>query len=263
MAKMFEQLVRKSRLDVISFVAEAFPNGTPVAPHLKRSFRYELDGSTSLVTVHGGRNTLWGIELRERLTNAGYEIWVDTGDDTIFRRWLTSARSRTSELEFLKRLGWTGQRVAWPTRTATVRPAPRRARGWKRAVEDAYECDVPWSEYTVGLSRGLLLPGRKRLAMAVSMFGTCPRLGKPWVDIFVDIFDRSTPSRSLPAKVAADARLHLHASGYQPRTVYRGSRRDHDGLTVHVTKRVATPALAAKEWVKLVAEAKGLGRKPA
>jgi hypothetical protein len=83
-AKMFEHLAQKNRLQVTSFVVDAFPRRAfAAAPYLDRSFRYELDGCASLVTVRGARETPRGAELCERLKRAGYELWVDTADHAI------------------------------------------------------------------------------------------------------------------------------------------------------------------------------------
>src|SRR5579859_4614389 len=189
---MLDRFARKVGFALTSFVVDAFPIRAPaVTPYLIRSFRYEFEGCAALVMVRGGREASRGSELCEHLERAGYEVWVDAGDHVIFRRWLAGARKRTNELEILRQLGSKGRGANWPTRSTTARPERSRPRGWRRAIQEAYAARVPWSESTVGFSRELLLTRRKRLALLVSVFGTCPRRGNPWIDISVDLFDKS------------------------------------------------------------------------
>jgi hypothetical protein len=263
-AEMFSRLAKRNRLQVTSFVVDASPTRARAATfYLDRSFRYELNGCASLVTVRGARETSRAAELCKNVKSAGYELWVDSPDHAIFRRWLTDSRRRAQELEFLQSLGSSGQGTIWPTRSPTAHPTRHRPRAWSRVVQQTCESGVPWTACTVGLSRELSHAQDDRFAVVVSALGTCRRAGKPTVDIFVSIFSKSEPNHPLPSHLAACAARRLQLSGYQTLPMHRGSKREGRAVTVRVTKRVGTPAAAERECINLISKFRSFGRERA
>ena len=156
--KLSALLPPETGFEPYSFVAFAYGIDKDGRENLRRSFRYELDGCCTHLTVEAPVRSPWRRRIADGLAQAGYEPWL-AGDDSLdVRRWLDTAAERRRELRFLEDLGTNGAVERWPRRGLTARPAGisqgrwSRAR-WARVVDEVREARVAWDDVGLCFSR--------------------------------------------------------------------------------------------------------------
>ena len=216
-----------------SFVAFAYGEENE-RENLRRSFRFELDGCWTHLTVEAPRRSSWRKRVLDGLTSAGYEPWLSGDQSADVRRWLRTASDRRGELRFLEDLGSTGAIVRWPRRTPTSRPAPTPQGRWSRSrwqlvIDEAYQSGVPWDDGGLCFSRT-----SERAASAKSGLLTVNTGIIPWWDsrengkallVFASVSDGSN---LLPSRIAQRFRRVLRDAGFEP----DGARSTRDGTVL-------------------------------
>ena len=190
---------------------------------VQRSFRFELDGCCSHLTLLAATDSPWRIQVVRGLRHAGYEPWLSDDDSVDVRRWLRGSHLRVRELAFLRELGDRAEVTRWPRRAATERPGavqhgrwPREE--WRRVLGELATAGIDWDDVAIGVSRGVDIAtpapiGRLRIFVGTLLFdgGRC--------FVFASAFPvpqargRQEP---LPPRLARRLRETLQARGFKP-----------------------------------------------
>ncbi len=203
-----------------SFAAFAYGDDDALE-NLRRSFRFELNGCCTHLTIEAPRASRWRQQLARRLAQAGYEPWLSGKDSVDVRRWLSTAPDRLRELGFIKELGSTGQAARWPRRTATARPAlvphGRWSRElWERVIEKTYQSGIAWNDGSLCFSRMSKREGPTESGILTINTGLVPwwdtrRKGKALM-----VYATVSEGRSLlPPRVARTFRRRLLDAGFE------------------------------------------------
>jgi hypothetical protein len=208
-------------LSVYAWPAETWADKSP-KNSLQRSFRFELDGCCSHLTLFAGRDSSWRRQIVGRLVRAGYERWL-VGDDSVdLRRWLRGRNERLRELAFLRTLGREGAAMRWPKRRAVARPVAVKhgrwtRRIWQRVIRDVADAGIPWNDAAIGVSRvglvGKLVRSRELHVVvgALAFDG-----GRLVVFASASLAGGQTPWEPLPPSLARSLRRVLSAAGFKP-----------------------------------------------
>lgn len=206
---------------------------TAFAPHpcvwsreVQRSFRFELDGCCSHVTLHGAARTRWRRDIASALVRAGYEPWLSGKTSADYRRWLRGRSQRVAELRFLGGLDANGAAARWPLRATTSRPREAKQGQWSRerwaSVIDDVRLNGDWEDIGIGLSRRATFEaptrsGRLRLAVSVLSWFDSNR-GQRLVAFASasDAADVAGHSAPLPSHVVRRLRRVLRVAGFMP-----------------------------------------------
>ena len=219
--KLLALLPPETGFEPYSFVAFAY--GAENEPEtLRRSFRFELQGCWTHLTVEAPRRSPWRGGVLDGLTCAGYEPWLSDDRSADIRRWLRTASDRRRELRFLEDLGSRGAVVRWPRRIATSRPTPTpqgrwsRSR-WERVIGEAYQSRVEWDDGGLCFSRTSKRAAPPKSGLLTVNAGLVPwwdfRENRKTIWVFMDVSDGASP---LPSRIARVFRRVLRDAGFEP-----------------------------------------------
>jgi hypothetical protein len=239
-----------------TFAADADPpsvlRGAKNWEGISRSFRYEADGISSHVRVHGDRRTTSHRSAVSALVKAGYEAFR-LQDETWCRRSLAGARQVVAELAFLRGLGVDATPSRWPHRATTMRPVrPRQPTQQELAktIEVVRSAGINWNDFCVGYSRrGSLNIQGVDVPLTVLVCGIALTANTSGVLLYVNVFDPSKTKRPLPLALVRRLNGALKAAGYE-RTMFRtraGLVRDH----VTGTKTILGARAAARACARI------------
>lgn len=232
--KLFALLPKETGFEPYSFVAFAYGDDE-AGENLRRSFRYELDGCCTHVTVEAPRRSAWRRRLSRGLADAGYEPWLSDDSSEDLRRWLRTASERRRELQLLARLGPTGAVTHWPSRIAISRPAPIKRGRWSRAqwarvVDEVRESPVDWDDIGIGFSRSttrLAPTASGSVTISVGLLNWwSARRGKT-LHVIASVIDPAEVRKTseVPPRVARLFRRVLRENGFK----HDGARSGRDG----------------------------------
>ena len=161
-AALLESFAPSRGFEPYTFAVWVWPSkawrARPPRESIQRSFRFELDGCWSHLTLFAARDSRWRQETERRLVRAGYELWLSHDKSADLRRWLRGRRYRLRELAFLRDLGDRAAPARWPTRRPAKRPVAvshgRWARSvWWRVVREVEAAHIRWDDAALALSR--------------------------------------------------------------------------------------------------------------
>ncbi len=183
-------------------------------PGITRSFRYDPEGPSSWIRVHGNPRIAWHRRVVGALERAGYTRTLRFKEETVCQRWLGTRRECLAELGFLAGVAEDGPALAPRKQTRPRSRAPRSPTLFE-VLEAARAAPIPWNECALGFAHRDRLRGDLRgVSLLVGALGFEDQDGQR-LDNFVSIFDPSSRDRAIPIGVQRRARRELRAAGYR------------------------------------------------
>jgi hypothetical protein len=192
-------------------------------PGITRSIRYDPEGPSSWIRVHGSPRTAWHRRAVRDLERAGYTTKHRFKDETVCQRWLRGKREFVAELRFLERFAPDGSE---PPSTTTprrrTRPHTRTPRSptLLEALESARGAAIEWDEWFIGVLRRSSAPDhgtRTGSGMIVSALG-CESTDERWIETCVSVFGTPDQDRPMPIGLRRALLRELRAAGYRVNT---------------------------------------------
>jgi hypothetical protein len=220
-------------------------------PGITRSFRYDPEGPSSWIRVHGNPRIAWHRHVVGALEQAGYTRTLRFKDETVCQRWLRTRRQCLAELGFLAGVAEDGL-PSTPRRQTSPRSRAPRSPTLFEVLVAARAAPIPWNECALGFAHQERLRGELRgLSLLVGALGFQNQDGQR-LENYVSIFDPASTDRAIPAGMQRRARRELRAAGYR-----LGKRAG----ALFGTKEASTARNAAGGNVSEVARQVGKGRK--
>lgn len=182
-------------------------------PGITRSFRYDPEGPSSWIRVHGNPRTAWHRRVVGALERAGYSSGR-LKDETVCQQWLRSTRQCLAELRFLAGIAEDGPPSVSRGRTRRPSRAPRSLT-LLDALGAARIAPIPWNECILGFQHRKALAGPlKGSFLLVGALGFHDH-DRQWFLNFADVFHPSARDRAIPAGLQRCVRRELRAAGYR------------------------------------------------
>jgi len=185
-------------------------------PGITRSLRYDPEGPSSWIRVHGTPRIAWHRRVVGGLERAGYTRTLRLKNETVCQRWLPTRRECLAELQVVAEIADEG-----PPSLARMQTAPwSRGAGAPRsptlleALEAARSAPIPWGECALGFARRERLHGELQgLSLLVGVVGFQDRDGQRFEN-YVSVFAPSSSKRAI-AGIERSARRELREAGYR------------------------------------------------
>jgi hypothetical protein len=210
-------------------------------PGITRSFRYDPEGPSSWIRVHGSPRTAWHRRVVGALEQAGYTRSICLKDETVCQRWLRTRRQCLVELQFLAGVAEDGPPSMPRRQTGPGSRAPRSPTLFD-AVEAPRAAPIPWDECALGFAHRERPRGRLQGSfLLVGALGFQDRDGERFEN-YASV-DPSPGDRAIPAGLQRAVRRELRAAGYR---LGRGTK------SLFGTKRASTAKNAASERKRML-----------
>jgi len=189
-------------------------DGSWERPGITRSFRYDPEGPSSWIRVHGNPRIAWHRRVVGALERAGYTRTLSFKDETVCQRWLRTRRQCLAELRFLAGIAEGGPPSVSRRQTRPRSRAPQSPTLFE-LLEAARAAPIPWNECALGFAHRERLRGELQgLSLLVGALGFQDQDGQR-LENYVSIFDPSSRNRAIPTDLQRRARRELRAAGYR------------------------------------------------
>jgi hypothetical protein len=187
---------------------------------LRRMFRYEKEGVSSIVEARGAVRSPWRREVIRGLKRSGYALWFRSSDEAVYRRWLLKGGEIRSELALLEKLGEHADVRQWPRRSESSEPknpTVRPVEQWVETIGAVFSTRIAWTEVSLSLNQSLFVtradgPAIRLYASALASY---ERERGPTMDIALGLSDEEGRDHVPSTEVSKRVRKELRASGFK------------------------------------------------